>query len=585
MLRGTGVSEGCGIGKALIIQHRSLDYSGVVFGGAQQEKERLRAAIDAFMQKTEQLRDRLQASAGEKEAAILDGHMEMLRDPFMLSQMEEMIDGGATAEAAADGVCNQFIAMFSGMDDELTRQRASDIADVREDLLGIMLGAEQVDLGAIEPGTVLVAHDFTPSMTGKMNREHVAAIVAEVGGMTSHSAILARAMGIPAVLSVSGAVEALHTGQCVAVDGFRGTVLPEPTPEQTAEFKRRQREYLAEREALSRYCNLPTVTKNGVKKAVYGNIGKPEDVQAVVQNGGEGIGLFRTEFLFMDRMSRPTEAEQFEAYATVAKAMNGREVIIRTLDIGGDKEIPYLEIEKEDNPFLGHRAIRYCLDHPDLFCDQIRAILRAAKFGDLKLMLPLITCKEEILAAKKLIEQCLRELIEAGEDVHPVPVGIMVETPAAALTAAELAKEADFFSIGTNDLTGYVMAVDRGNQAVARLYDPIQPAVLSAIEMTIKAAKAAGIPLIEGNIHSADVFYRQPSDEKPTYWEKLRDERGCLCVEMESFALFANARVLGKHAACLLTISDSFVAPEITTAEQRQTSFTNMMKVALGAEY
>ena len=226
-----------------------------------------------------------------------------------------------------------------------------------------------------------------------------------------------------------------------------------------------------------------------MKKAVYGNIGKPEDVQAVVQNGGEGIGLFRTEFLFMDRMSRPTEAEQFEAYATVAKAMNGREVIIRTLDIGGDKEIPYLEIEKEDNPFLGHRAIRYCLDHPDLFCDQIRAILRAAKFGDLKLMLPLITCKEEILAAKELIEQCLRELIEAGEDVHPVPVGIMVETPAAALTAAELAKEADFFSIGTNDLTGYVMAVDRGNQAVARLYDPMQPAVLSAIEMTIKDAK------------------------------------------------------------------------------------------------
>ena len=461
MLRGTGVSEGCGIGKALIIQHRSLDYSGVVFGGAQQEKERLRAAINAFMQKTEQLRDRLQASAGEKEAAILDGHMEMLRDPFMLSQMEEMIDGGATAEAAADGVCNQFIAMFSGMDDELTRQRASDIADVREDLLGIMLGAEQVDLGAIEPGTVLVAHDFTPSMTGKMNREHVAAIVAEVGGMTSHSAILARAMGIPAVLSVSGAVEALHTGQCVAVDGFRGTVLPEPTPEQTAEFKQRQREYLVEREALSRYCNLPTVTKNGVKKAVYGNIGKPEDVQAVVQNGGEGIGLFRTEFLFMDRMSRPTEAEQFEAYATVAKAMNGREVIIRTLDIGGDKEIPYLEIEKEDNPFLGHRAIRYCLDHPDLFCDQIRAILRAAKFGDLKLMLPLITCKEEILAAKKLIEQCLRELIEAGEDVHPVPVGIMVETPAAALTAAELAKEADFFSFGTNDLTQMTFGFSR----------------------------------------------------------------------------------------------------------------------------
>lgn len=495
MLKGTGVSDGCGIGTAVVIREAALDYSAVQYTSAEEEKTRLNTAVNTFCQKTESIAASLEASTGEQEAAILRGHIEMIHDPFMISQMQEQIDGGAVAEAAVEAVCNMFMDMFAGVDDELTRQRVSDIRDIRDDMLRILLGVGNVDLSAVPPGTVLVARDFTPSMTGRLKKENVRAIVAEVGGVTSHSAILARAMGIPAVLSVPSATSVIHDGDSLIVDGFEGKILTDPDVETVEQYRARQAQWEEEKEGLLVFCSLPTVTANGVPKAVYGNIGRPEDAQSVVQNGGEGIGLFRTEFLFMDRASEPSEEEQFEAYSTVAKAMNGREVIIRTLDIGGDKEIPYLSIEKEDNPFLGHRAIRYCLDNPELFKRQIRAILRASSYGDLKIMLPLVTTAQEIEAARGLIDGCLRELQEAGEAVKPVPVGIMVETPAAALISDELAKSADFFSIGTNDLTGYVMAVDRGNAAVAGLYDIMQPAVLRAIEMTIKNAKKAGIPV------------------------------------------------------------------------------------------
>lgn len=495
MLRGTGVSSGCGNGIAAVIKDINLDYSGVAFSGANEEKERLKSAVDTFIKRTEETAQALVKSAGEKEAEIMAGHIEMAKDPFMQSQMEEAIDAGAVAEAAVDKVCNSFMEMFAGIEDEMMRQRASDIKDVRDDLLAILLGVKSVDLGSVKPGTVLVAHDFTPSMTGKINKENVAGIIAEVGSVTSHSAILARAMGIPAVLSVANATTEIKDGNRVIVDGFTGDIVISPTEEQAQKYAEKQAQYAKEKEELKQYCNRETITKNGIVKAVYGNIGKPEDVQSVVQNGGEGVGLFRTEFLFMDRNSQPTEDEQFEAYSTVAKAMNGKEVIIRTLDIGGDKEIPYLRIEKEDNPFLGHRAIRYCLDNPELFKTQIRAILRAAKFGDLKIMLPLITCVREVEEARDIIRKCIEELNSEGQDVHAIPVGIMVETPAAAIMSDELAKVSDFFSIGTNDLTGYTMAVDRGNSAVSNLYDIMQPAVQRAIEMTIRNAKTAGIPV------------------------------------------------------------------------------------------
>ncbi len=495
MLKGIGVSEGYGIGKAIIIEDISLDYSAVKYTDAASEKARLENAIAECIGRTQEIAAQLKVSAGEKEAEIMSGHVEMLQDPFMKQQMEERIDGGEVAESAVDGVCQFFIDIFAGTGDELMEQRASDVKDIRDDLLSLLLGVTMVDIAAVPKGSVLIAKDFTPSMTGRINCDNVAGMIAEVGGVTSHSAILARAMGLPAVLSVEGATQKLEDGRLLVVDGSNGHVLPDPTAEEIAEYTVLQKQYEAEKEDLQRFASMSTVTANGVPKAVYGNIGKPEDVQNVVQHGGEGIGLFRTEFLFMDRNQEPTEEEQFEAYSTVAKAMHGKEVIIRTLDVGGDKDIPYLAIEREDNPFLGFRAIRYCLQNPDLFKRQLRAILRASAFGNVKIMLPMVTCADEIHAAKALVAQCAAELAAEGHAVAEVPVGIMIETPAAALTAGELAKEADFFSIGTNDLTGYVMAVDRGNSKVSGLYDVMQPAVLKAIELAIKGAKENGIPV------------------------------------------------------------------------------------------
>lgn len=493
MLKGIGASQGCGIGKALIIKEASLDYSHVKYTSAHEEKKRLQQAVDAFIKETRKLAAALKDSAGDKEAQILEGHIVMLNDPFMLSQMQENIESGSVAEKAVDAVCGMFIDMFSGVDDELTKQRASDVKDIRDGLLKILLSVETADLSNLPDGSVLIASDFTPSMTGQIDKEKVRAIVTEVGGVTSHSAILARAMGIPAVLSVENVTKKVKSGEIVAVDGFKGRLIINPTEFEIETFVNRQKHYLEERDSLKIYFSKDTITKSGVKKAVYGNIGRPEDVQSVLQNGGEGIGLFRTEFLFMDRDTQPTEEEQYEAYSTVAKAMDGKEVIIRTLDIGGDKEIKYLSIEKEENPFLGHRAIRYCLDNKPLFKQQLKAILRAAVYGDIKIMLPLVTCLEEVRDAKAIIAECEQELKEAGVDYKSVDVGIMVETPAAVFISDLLAKEVAFFSIGTNDLTGYTMAVDRGNAKVGKLYDSFQPSVLRAIEMTIKNAKAAGI--------------------------------------------------------------------------------------------
>ena len=493
MLKGIGASQGYGIGNAVVISDAKLDYNHVKFTTAQNEKERLQKAVDTFIKETRKLADDVKNSAGDKEAEILEGHIVMLSDPFMLSQMQDNIDAGSVAEKAVDTVCSMFIDMFSGVDDELTQQRASDVKDIKDSLLSILLGVNNVDISKVKKGSVLIAKDFTPSMTGQINKDNVSAILTEVGGITSHSAILARAMGIPAVLSIPNVCNEVKNGDLVAVDGFKGNVIVSPSNDDIKKFENKQEAYLKDKESLKQYFGKPTVTKSGIKKLVYGNIGKAEDVQNVIQNSGEGIGLFRTEFLFMDRQSEPSEEEQFEAYSTVAKAMDGKEVIIRTLDVGGDKDIPYLNIEKEENPFLGHRAIRYCLDNKELFKKQLRALLRASVYGNIKIMLPLVTCVEEVRQAKALIEECKEELKSEGKEYRSVDVGIMVETPAAVFISDILAREVKFFSIGTNDLTGYTMAVDRGNAKVERLYDVFQPSVLRAIETTIKNAKAAGI--------------------------------------------------------------------------------------------
>ena len=495
-LKGIGVSPGYAVGKAIIIKETSIDINSSAYTSAEEEMKKFQNAVAVFTKKTRELIESLTRSAGKENADILNGHIVMLNDPFMLSQIKESIESGKTAAQATDAVCNGFYDMFAAVDDEMMKQRASDILDIKNSIIGILCGENGVAIEDVPKGSVLIAKDFTPSMTSRINRENVYAIIAEVGSVTSHSAILARAIDIPAVLSVKDASELIKDGDLLAIDGSKGKILFEPDQETVQEYENARRSYFEEKASLAEYFSRETVTKSGIKKAVYGNIGKPEDAEKVIQNGGEGIGLFRTEFLFMDRPSLPTEEEQFEAYSTVAKTMGNKEVIIRTLDIGGDKAVPYLEIPKEDNPFLGYRAIRYCLDNPDIFKIQLRAILRAAYFGNIKIMLPLITDTEEGLSAKALIAECERELESEGALFKKnIPLGVMIETPAAVLIANELAKIADFFSIGTNDLTGYVMAVDRGNGKVSGLYSVQKPAVLKAIEMTVKSAKAAGIPV------------------------------------------------------------------------------------------
>ena len=494
---GVAVSEGYGIGKAVVIKEARPDYSGVAFSTAEKECARLDSAVAEYTAQTKALIEALKKEAGEKNAQILEGHLVMLADPFMIGQMKENINTASVpAEKAVDEVCSMFCAMFSAAEDELTRQRGTDVNDIKNSLLKILLGIEEVDISRVPAGSVLITSDFTPSMTSKINPQNVEAIIGEVGGVTSHSAIIARAMGIPCVLGVADADHIFAPGEELIVDALKGVVIASPSAGDIQKYTALKEQEQQERLLLKEYINKPTVTKSGVKKAVYANIAKAQDVHSAVVNGAEGIGLFRTEFLYMDREDAPSEEEQFEAYSAVAKAMGGREVIIRTLDVGGDKHIPYLQIEKEENPFMGLRAIRYCLKDTALFKTQLKALLRAACFGNIKIMLPLVCTVEEVQSAKALLLECMQELDAQGTEYKKdIKLGIMMETPAAVFVADELAAESDFFSIGTNDLTGYTMAADRGNREVSYLYDSNNPAVLKAIQRIIESAKKAGIPV------------------------------------------------------------------------------------------
>lgn len=497
MLKGVGASAGIGIGKVICIREQNLDYSQVQYQGREQEKARLKQAVETFCEKTQRMAEDIRQRVGQKESEILSGQVMMLSDPFMVSQMEDAIQSGSCAEAAVDTVCQMYIEMFSNVEDELMKQRATDIGDIKTRMLRLLLGVESVDMASLPKGTVLAAKDLTPSMTVGLQKENVSAIITEVGGKTSHSAILARALEIPAVLGIPDALQQLTDGQTAIVDGATGQVLTEPDAETLYHYTKLQEEQLRQKAMLSIYRDKPTTDASGRSYQLYANIGSVMEAQAALENGAEGIGLFRTEFLFMDRPAMPDEEEQLEAYSSVSHLMKGKEVIIRTLDVGGDKEVSYLKMGSEQNPFLGWRAIRYCLSEQPLFKTQLRALLRAgAQERNIKIMLPLVTGVQEIRAARSLLEECKQELSCEGLEYDPkIALGVMIETPAAALTADLMAKEADFFSIGTNDLTQYTIAVDRGNAKVEQLYTTLHPAVLRSIRGIIHAAKQAKIPV------------------------------------------------------------------------------------------
>lgn len=493
---GVGAAEGIGIGAAKVVREQNVEVVKKSITNSEAEVNNFMRILDITKAETEEMSQALEKNASAKEAEILFGHIMLMSDPMLVDEIVNRIKGESVcAEYAIEEVCNQYAAVFASMDDELMQQRATDMLDIKTRLIKKILGIENTDLSKLPYGSILVAKDLTPSMTAGLNPDNVLGIVTQFGGKTSHSAILARALEIPAVVGLSNLPEDISDDTDILLDGESGEVIILPTDNEKSDYENKKKNYDANKEMLKKYRELPSISKDGKKVEIAGNIGSPEDAKKVIENGGEGIGLFRTEFLFMDRDCMPTEEEQFESYKEVATAMEGKPVIIRTLDIGGDKEIPYMGIVQDENPFLGYRAIRLCLDRKDdIYIPQLRALLRASAFGNIKIMLPLITSMDEIREAKALISDIKKELDEKNIAYNKnIEVGIMVETAAASLLADIFAKEVDFFSIGTNDLIQYTMSVDRGNVKIAGLYSPFSPAVLRSINRIITEGKKAGI--------------------------------------------------------------------------------------------
>jgi phosphotransferase system enzyme I (PtsI) len=494
MLKGIAASQGIAIAKVYKLEQPVLD---IQKKDADPDQEL--AALDAAFKKTvadiEKIKEVASKSLKEEELAIFDAHLTMANDPEFRGMIEEEIrNNKENADFAAKTVSDQMVGMFEAMDDEYMRGRAADIRDVSFRLMCNLAGQEIPNLATLDKEVVVVAKDLTPSDTGSLNKEYAKGFATEVGGRTSHSAIMARSLEIPAVVGVTGIMDAVKTGDMVILDAINGEVITNPTDEQIAEYKEKAEAFRKEKEALKALKDKPSVSTDGRKVLLVGNIGSPADVEGVLNNGGEGVGLFRTEFLYMKSENDfPDEETQFAAYKQVLEGMNGRPVVIRTLDIGGDKKLKYYTFPEEMNPFLGVRAIRFCLQRKDIFRTQLRALLRASAFGHLCIMFPMIATVAEFKEAKAVYDEERAKLIAEGVKVgDDVEVGCMIEIPAAAVLADQLSKYADFFSIGTNDLIQYSMAADRMSQSVSYLYQPLNPSILREVKMTIDGAHKHG---------------------------------------------------------------------------------------------
>ncbi|WP_297404271.1 phosphoenolpyruvate--protein phosphotransferase [uncultured Cetobacterium sp.] len=502
LIKGIDASPGIAIGKVFLYKEEELFIDKGEFDNSEIQKEKLIEGREKTKEQLLIIRDKTAKKLGEDKAAIFDGHITLLEDEDLFDEVVELIeDEKISAENALEQGISGYCDMLANLEDEYLRERAADLGDIAKRWLYNIVGMDIVDLSSLPENSIVVARDLTPSDTAQLDLKNVVAFITDIGGKTAHSSIMARSLEIPAVVGTGNITELVENENSIIVDALTGDIILNPEEKDILFYTKKREEYLADKELLKQLKDKQAISKDGIVVGAWSNIGSPKDVSGVLRNGANGIGLYRTEFLFMAKDRFPTEDEQFEAYKSVAESMEDSEgnkypVTIRTMDIGGDKSLPYMELPHEENPFLGWRALRICLDRPEILKTQFRALLRASAFGYIKIMLPMVISIEEVRKSRELLEECKEELRNEGIKFdEKIQLGIMIETPATAFRAKWFAKEVDFFSIGTNDLTQYTLAVDRGNERISHLYDTYNPGVLSAIKAAIDGAHDGGIPI------------------------------------------------------------------------------------------